>query len=225
MKKSLKLVISLVLCLAMVISFASCNIIGINQSKHPSGYTGGFNPNPKFHVGLEIYWVETYEEAMEAIEHLEAYDNKIGQCIMSSYENEAVDAKYCFKLYKGNTKKRKKGQKWYDHKYSQVTVSYYGFLDNVTIEEIEYSMIGRYKYFSFDIYDRKLNGSKPLEISHTCETQEFFNGERKVNCLIIDTERNCSVAELYYMNINDHWEELPVDFHEKFIKSIVPIGG
>lgn len=220
MKKSLKLVISLVLCLAVVLSFVSCGLI--YQPKRPAGYTGGWAIN---HSGVDIYWVETYEEAMEAIEHLEAYDNEIKQGLISSYENEKVDAKYCFMLYTNNTKKRKKGQKWYDHKYSKVNVVYFGFLDNVTIEELEYSFFDKYKSFSVDIDYSKVNGSKLLEISHTCETQEFFDGERKVNCLIIDTERNCSVAELYYMNINDHWEELPVDFHEEFIKSIVPIGG
>lgn len=220
MKKSLKLVISLVLCLAVVLSFASCSLFYwvVND-----GYTGGFPNEPHFYGGNEIYWLETYAEAMEAIEHLEAYDNVIEQGTISSYENEIVDAKYCIIVYTSGSKRLKKGQKWYDHKYSQVTVSYYGFLDKITIEELEHSDINYYRYFTVgNIKDKEVDTSK--ELSYRCETYKNENGTSFTDCEIVEKETGLSLVGLGYNNIADHCAVLPENFHEEFVETVVFIS-
>ena len=223
MKKLKSIIVSLVLLISIVLSFASCGLI-YESNKRPAGYTGGFPNEPHFYSNLEIHWVETYEEAMEAIEHLEAYDNRIYKNFISSYENDVVDAKYCFWLYTENTQRRKKGQQWYDHEYSRVSVSYFGFLDKVTIEEIEYSVVYVHKYFRVSPYKQGENDI-PTETSYMCDVYETQNGEKWSFCRLLDKKTGRPFADISYSHIKDHLTELPADFHEEFIKSIVPIGG
>ena len=226
MRNFKKSVVALLLLVSVIFSFASCDIL-FNDDEHPEGYTGGFPCYSSVYdcmEGKEIYWLETYEEAMEAIEHLEAYDNDISKSIISSYENDAVDAKYCFIVTTAGAKRLKKDQKWYDHKYSQVTVSYYGFLDEITISELEYSGVYSYKVFSI------ANGAKKeidtsIELYHRCEIHESSNGKVSLWCWIVEKDTGGLVAELrYYSKIENHLEELPEDFHEEFKKTIVSIG-
>ncbi|MBR2972319.1 MAG: hypothetical protein IKC61_05275 [Clostridia bacterium] len=221
MKKSLKLVISLVLCLAVVLSFVSCDSIIYYSKPRPKGYTGGFAREPHWYSGREIYWVETYEEAMTAIEHLEAAGNKIPYGVISSYENEIVDAKYCFVLDIHGAKKLKKGQEWYDRKEVRgLKIFYIGFLDKITIEELEFSYYISCKSIAFG---RKNKNSDLAEsITYEC----YKNGEETdgYTCQAIFESSGQLFAEVNYYYF-DHYADLPADFHEEFFKTIVPIGG
>ena len=72
MQKCEKLIISIILLISITLSLASCGLL-TTSNKRPEGYTGGLGPHePHFYDNMEIHWMETFEEAMEAIEHLEA---------------------------------------------------------------------------------------------------------------------------------------------------------
>ena len=226
MRNFKKSVVALLLLVSVIFSFASCDIL-FNDDEHPEGYTGGFPCYSSVYdcmEGKEIYWLETYEEAMEAIEHLEAYDNDISKSIISSYENDAVDAKYCFIVTTTGAKRLKKDQKWYDHKYSQVTVSYYGFLDKITIEELEHSAVNYYRYFCVGL-ENKSEFDALVEKSYECDATVDDGYENYERCFVTEKDTGRSIARIGYFNINEHMKALPEDFHEEFPKTIVSIGG
>ena len=223
MRKIKKSLVALLLLVSVIFSFASCDIL-FSDNGRDSGYTGGFPNEPHFYSGLKIYWLETYEEAMAAIEHLEAYDNDIKKTLISSYENEVVDAKYCFMVYTSGAKRLKKDQKWYDHKYSQVTVSYYGFLDKITIEELEHSAVNYYRYFCVGL-ENKSEFDALVEKSYECDATVDDGYENYERCFVTEKDTGRSIARIGYFNINEHMKALPEDFHEEFPKTIVSIGG
>ena len=64
------------LCFTLLLSITSCGVLEC----------------PPDRSNYETYWVETYDEAMYIIEQLEAYGNEMSDRLISSYENETVDA-------------------------------------------------------------------------------------------------------------------------------------
>ena len=75
------------LCFTLLLSMTSCGVLEC----------------PPDRSNYETYRVETYDEAMYIIEQLEAHGNEIAGRIISSYENEVVDAKYFFGVYNKKT--------------------------------------------------------------------------------------------------------------------------
>ena len=103
MRKIIALVMVLSIC---ILSLVSCDILDdinifnrTSRVKYPDGYTGGFtvNLNDK---GTEIYWVETYEEAVEAIRLLKSHGSTFSSDspAIFNYEGDLFDVKYCFKM-------------------------------------------------------------------------------------------------------------------------------
>lgn len=149
MKKTTKTIICLILCFAVVFSLASCGVpILLTGGNNRDGYTGGISWGaPYASIHMEIYWLETYDEAVTALEGLKAAGNEIPEGLISDYESDLVDAKYLFVVDTYKIKKRAKDTKWYDHKYKAVDrVEYYGFLDKISIEELEYSETNDYRF-------------------------------------------------------------------------------
>lgn len=150
MKKTTKTIICLILCFAVVFSLASCGGIMelLTGGNNRNGYTGGMSwGDPHAYSNVEIYWLETYDEAVTAIEGLKAAGNEIPEGLISDYESDLVDAKYLFVVNTHKIEKRAKDTKWYDHKYKAVDrVEYYGFLDKISIEELEYSETNDYRF-------------------------------------------------------------------------------
>ena len=231
MKKLRKISISLLLVLATLLSFASCDDINIsfssNKNAHREGYTGGFLQEDHWYSYTEIHWVETFEEAMLAIEHLEAAGNKLKGEIISSYDNEVVDAKYCFILETYGSKRLPRGKEWYDREeLRSVSYFYVGFLDKVTIEEIEYS------YYEFRRYIRVYARCEKEEFPHSdnitymcSECQDLSLKKDKKICDAVAKGTSDLVAEIGYAKIENHTEELPDNFHEEFVKTLVYVGG
>lgn len=218
MKQVIKITISLLLLLAIVFSFASCELLPFDTSsnKGKDGYTGGFRRERHYYIGKEIHWVETYEEAMVAIEHLTAAGNKIPLSILSSFENDTVDAKYCFVLSVASAKRLKNGEQWYDRKGARVvSVRYYGFLDNVTIDQLEFSYIEDYRCFS-------VSKGEKHEIPSVDEMSYICNSYTEECCAVVKGSET-SFAKMQYNNIA-HWVALGDDFHNEFIKTLVYLG-
>ena len=51
---------------------------------------------------LEFWWVETYDECMEAIELLKSHDSTFRKTAIFTYDGELFDTKYCFKISHNN---------------------------------------------------------------------------------------------------------------------------
>ena len=226
MKNFIKNAICFLLLISVVVSFASCGVM-IYTIRLPEGYTGGsiyYNVNRKqFFSYHEVHWVETYEEAMLAIEHLQAAGNKV-KAILSTYENEYVDAKYCFEIEKFRSEKLEKGQMWYDRKgiQSVVTVRYVGFLDEMTIEELEYTYFESYRTFEMYVSNVGFAANEEVEFSYINITTESQKHTGKFE-ITQNGEVMCG-AKCYNITPKYLVETLVPGFSTDFPKSIVYIG-
>ena len=240
MKKVIKALICLLIIVSVMLSFASCEVLEYAfvygyaivtniQSHNYDGYTGGLYGLPRsFYTSHEIHWVETFDEAMTVIEHLRAAGNVIPNIYISSYENESVDAKYIFVVNTGNTREQRDGEEWYERKFNFIDqIGYYGFLEPVTIKELEYSRVRQYKCTTLKNTIHEDSHVQPLFISYECKKENLSYQSDKIEeiCYFNDiTHNNYCLTSLSYFNVEDHNAELPEDFHEEFIKSLVYIG-
>ena len=117
-----------------------------NWFHYPAGYTAGF-PNTK----IEHWWVETYEECLAAIELLKSHGSTFEECAIFTHEGDLFDVKYCFEIISGNqnTEKIKFGDNPFDRRAMKVRVVSYAFFDELTIDEINHSIIYDYSVYSF----------------------------------------------------------------------------
>ena len=103
-------------------------------------YTVGGNGNNSYpedlHRTYEIYWLETYEEMMAAIETLKSYgstvDNTSGSNVIFDIEKFAfndtiIDCKYTISFDKNDTTPLEDGQGFFDRKVDGFRVEWYAF--------------------------------------------------------------------------------------------------
>lgn len=231
-----KVLVSCIVCIAVLLSLTSCGLVewiqdvadGSTNEDIPDGYTGGINTPANFFINMEIYWVETFEEAENIIEQLKIYGNEIPNNIISSYENESVDAKYCFIVNTYKTPNVKEGEEWYQRKFRSIeSVRYYAFLDDISIEELTYSYVSRYR--SIELRTISLNennlGDVLSKMTFDCNNDgSIGESDGDSTCRIINNETDETVAGMYYYNIENHSNELSGTFHEDFIKTIIVVG-
>ena len=219
MKKFSKTIICFLLLISVMVSFASCGIM-IYTVKLPKGYTGGipiYTNRKHYFTYHEVHWVETYEEAMLAIEHLQAAGNKV-KAFLSTYENEHVDAKYVFRINKRKSKKLEKGQMWYDREeiQSTVIVDYIGFLDKITIEELEYSYFHKYRSFAISDASDAFDPTADVDYLYSDSSADTF--------MFVQGGKVKMIFDTYNIDAKDLVETLVPDFRADFPKSIVYIG-
>ena len=141
MKKTVKLISALLVLVLSIMALSSCGLYFSFSGYPPKGYTGGFGISPGERV--EYHWVETYEEVQAAIELLSSHGSTFYKSAFFNYDGELFDTKYCFE-FAGDKEPVKKGGNPFDRKAEQVFIRAYGFLEDVTIEELEYSYVRSY---------------------------------------------------------------------------------
>ena len=141
MKKTVKLISALLVLVLSVTALSSCGLYFSFSGYPPKGYTGGFGISPGQRV--EYHWVETYEEVQAAIELLSSHGSTFYKSAFFNYDGELFDTKYCFEFC-GKMESVEKGSNPFDRKIELVVIRAYGFLEDVTIEELEYSYVHSY---------------------------------------------------------------------------------
>ena len=159
MKKTFLNTISLLLALViLIVALGGCDIftdepIGGNHKTHylfPSGYTGGFYHQPG--ADIEYWWVETYEECLDAIQLLKSHGSTFKNEKVFTYDGNLFDCKYCFVISTGTkTEKIKWGDNPFDRYAYNVSLVCYAFLDDVTIDELNHSLVTRYEAYGIDL--------------------------------------------------------------------------
>ena len=228
----------------MMLSFASCDFIerkiddffewaSERSYENYDGYTGGFGESsgwgPEAYRGIKICWMETFEELETVVNGLITYGNDVEPALVPKYESEYVDYKYCIIVSTESVKMPKDDEKWYESKFNAtITILCYGFFDNVTIDEIEYSDIGDYQRvkfetFNYEKYDPSQSGT--VECFGYYENSENPPKDNR-RCVVRfgDGDDGCYVTLRYYGMIN-HKREIPTEFHEEFAQSLVLLGG
>ncbi len=145
MKKTIIKTISVALVFVLTLAvLSSCGWYPFGDpSIFPEGYTGGFGIG--YGSMLEYYWVETYEECIEAIELLKSHGSTFEETAIFSYEGDLFDTKYCFKIDGSKSEYVKYGDNPFDRRGANVRVESYAFFEDVTIDELVYSYVDFYK--------------------------------------------------------------------------------
>lgn len=159
---------------------------------YPDGYTCGF-PDLLYQRGpeLEFWWVETYDECLAAIELLKSHGSTFAESAIFAYEGNLVDTKYCFIFSRTHiyTEKIKFGDNPFDRKACDVRIVTYAFIENVTIDEINYSDIMDYRVFSLRAhYEENMR----VEENYLFSEWEFSNGKNL--CRIFDGSKKIIVT-------------------------------
>ena len=133
---------------------------------YPEGYTAGFPDEvKKWEKGrhLEIWWVETYEECLAAIELLNSHDSTFRKTYTSlfSYEGELFDTKYCFWYLSGGSR-ISWGDDPFDRYAEDILLQTWVFFEDVTIDELNYGDVEDYHAYIVASHHQK-NKIEPLE--------------------------------------------------------------
>ena len=209
----------LLLIFAISISLTSCDIVDIIKYGHT--YTGGYidGPLPPEHYRVTKFcWVETLDELIVIVGHLRASENEFLSIYIPDYENETVDAKYCITYNFGRTINTE-GKKWYDLQGINITsIRYYGFLEEVSIEELVHSYIVNYKcFYTYGfIADDRITSDTKLYYDQT----KRDNGKYALQLMPEGTD----LAWIEYYNMEDPLSELPENYIIEFSNSFVLIG-
>lgn len=220
MRNFKKIFVSVLLLVALILSLASCDIVHIIKYGH--SYTGGYISGPlppEYYRSTSFRWFETLDELLVAIEHLKAAGNEFSEMYIPSYENETVDAKYCITFRRqANTEKAEKGKEWYDRQGWQIlSIEYFGFLDEITIEELEHSYVSLYKHI------RTPGGlSKDVITSDPMFYYDHLKRDNGKYYVQIGPDE-ADFAWIEYFNMDEELSELPEDYITEFPKSFVPI--
>ena len=151
MKKLMLKIISTILLLVLsTIAFSSCFSWGKIPNKYPSlypeGYTCGFGLQPG--SPLEYWWVETYDECVEAIKLLRNNGSTFSDAKIFTYEGDLFDTKYCF-VFSREKDEIKFGDNPFDRYAEEVIIIVYAFFDDVSIDEINYSLVSQYHAYVY----------------------------------------------------------------------------
>ena len=210
------------------LSLTSCGFWFSKKSIFPEGYTGGYGI--PYGSGFEIYWVETYEEAVDAMNQLKSHGSTFYKTAIFSYDGDLFDTKYCFQF--GHKKDNiKYGDNPYDRWAEEVVVISVAFFEDVTIDELVYSNIGDYTHVTCsrsndfnqicEIYPNI--SSLPLEYKYSEYTYSYYNQEkiRREHILSYDGE----MIVHFYGLVDSEGNPIPSqEGVEAIVNSIVFIG-
>ena len=128
---------------------------------YPEGYTCGFGLQPG--STLEYWWIETYDECINAIKLLESHGSTFSDHITFSYEGGLFDTKYCF-ILGGKKDEISFGDNPFDRYAEGVIIQTYAFFEEVSIDEINYSYISNYEAYIYGIGTVYMNGYENITI-------------------------------------------------------------
>ena len=160
MKRLVK-ILSLLLALITCFTLVSCEEDEIPHRNpkyeqyrnfYPDGYTCGFPySHSAYRSGIEIWWIETYDELIEAIDLLKSHGSQFRKTTFFTYEGELFDTKYCITIYNTGdyTDDIQFGDNPYDRK-ACVEIASYAFLEDVTIDEINYGDVRGYYIYTIN---------------------------------------------------------------------------
>ena len=268
MKKFKKIAISLLLLIAITVSFASCEYVDkakewIDQisgkvdetpdttvdtlppeSTEPEDpVIGGLSSEELFRLDFEFYWLDTYEEVLEAIELLESHGSTVNRNIISTYESEQIDSKYLFLCEKKNAEPLEEGKDFFDRKMDDSCFLWYGFYNELTVEYLmehttwadsaeKYMYIRGAHIYEYWIYCHDVDFdlfstiSNPSDIKFMLEDESLADTIGYYSKYAILRYNEVEVLSIFVKNSDfkgDADPFLPVECQREFIESLVII--
>ena len=263
MKKILSVIL---ICALLLLSFSGCSyfdkLVGGDSDKEtgkdttnepnyvdgncssthlvPEGYTGGFAEDPCMHAVTGFYWLETYEEVLEAIELLAShgstvknkeYGNTVKRSIGFNCEGDFLDVKWCFMYPRSKAEPLEKGKNFFDRRIDEGEFLWFAFAGDVTINELIYSYYKKEEYGSFRIFYPYHPGATGYNYVVNVEnvgdlSLDWFG---RYDYGVVDQPLEGSYYEIMYQGepIADmhyiHSYPLPIEYHEEFLSTMVVI--
>lgn len=250
LKKSL---VALLLLISVIFSFASCQyidaILNINTPKNqtdsntndktnwfyiettPDGYTGGLTNVLEFHEKYGVYWLETYEEVEEAVKLLKSHGSTIKTSIGFNYEKDLFDSKFCFVYKKVDAEPYVEGKNFFDRKIENGKFGWFGFFDDITIEELMYhnevgDMNTAYFYTTL-FYDEHFTNYEIVRSIENTEDLSFYYYDREENVSYKSDPDNVAL-NIFYKNeeftcLCSFKKPISDEYHEELLKAFVVI--
>ena len=145
--------------------------------------------------GAEYYWVETYDEALEAVELLKSHGSTFEESLIFSYDGDLFDTKYCFYMNYFTSDRIDWGENPFDRKSENVRVTSVAFFEEISIDDL---VKGRVSWY--DAYELKYNYDLKdySDIDYKSLSGEWDVKERKVNITV--DEHSLEVKyDVYYI--------------------------
>ena len=188
----------------------------------PEGYTGGFAETPCMHEVTGFYWLETYEEVLEAIELLKSHGSEIGRTIGFNCDGGLLDVKWCFVYSRSKAEPLEEGKNFFDRRIDGGKFDWYGFYDDVDMEKIYYDHINKYGYFHVCY-----SGDYDFEnIESTDDLSITWWGKDEYD--IVDQPLECGTYQILYqgrlwteIDYSDYERPLPPDYFDEFLSTAV----
>ena len=112
---------------------------------------------------FEVWWVETYDECVEAIELLKSHGSKFCNGTILSHDGDLFDTKYRFTIFLSDstyqTESIQFGENPFDRRAMRIYVDSYVFFEDVTIDELNYGDIEDYNVYYVNTSDYEKAGS------------------------------------------------------------------
>ena len=134
MKKTVKIFISVIICVSVLLSLVSCNLLdAINDflNRNSDG------PGSAWHHVYQYMWVETYDEMLEIVERTKAYGTEIPQIPAFNCEQYGIDVKFAIQVKNSVFNELDDKYEYFDRKINQFLVVCCVFFEDVTIEEVK----------------------------------------------------------------------------------------
>ena len=206
----------------------SVNGFGYSSIAHlvPKGYTGGFAETPSMHLEFGYYWLETYEEVLDAIELLTSHGSTVKQTLGFNCDGDLLDVKWCFKYSRSEAEPLEEGKSFFDRRIDYGEFAWYGFYEELEIEKIYFDNVRRYGYFEIwyvDPFDYQVP-----DIQNTDDLS--FDWFGRYDYGITDHPLDGSYYEVLYqgkcfaeINFKDG-RPLPFDYLDDFLSTAIVVG-
>ena len=152
MKKVTKILISLLLLVSIVCSFASCEVLEDVFNFMLNPFTPTFGPGTRAVDMREVRWVESYDEMLEILNKMKNAGTSVPQFIAFDCEEYGIDVKFKISLSKKkDMAKLEPGQSFYDIKLSYVHITCYLFSEDISVAELDKEGVYGPKHYRYQV--------------------------------------------------------------------------
>lgn len=216
-----RIVSAILIIFTLLFCLTSCGprFIPLPKMGYPEGYTSGF-----YHLDdrseNERWWIETYDELVDAMDLLKSHGSTFQKMVISDYEGDLFDVKYCISISRiaEGTELVKFGDNPFDRKATGVIVWSYAFFDDITIDELNYSYVINYDVMKIQPRSRLIENGPDFSL----DSPRWEKPEIAEEYMLFDDNDNYILqAE---RSRNNNYIEIPDEVLDALADSLVFIG-
>ena len=209
MKKIVSIILTIIL-LSSTLLLSSCDYLSFGGRNHniPGWYVGGYEGIHNG-MGMEFYWVETYDEMLAAVESLKSHGSTFGESMIFNYDSELFDTKYCFVMKRDKAESIEWGEDPFDRKVLDVSIKSVAFLDDVTVDWVTKNLVSQCDSYELDYANLDLGNLRDVDFSDLSYEWKSDNGKKVCTISLGENEKVQLVGE--YTNNADYMSDECLD--------------